>query len=326
MNNHVATRESIDTPDGETTGLVLQDTYRLGPCIGRGGMGEVYEATHVRLPGRVAIKMLRPHLRTDEDARRRFCREAAIMSTLRHPHIIQIFDYNTSLDGAPYFAMEYLEGVDLQTRLAHARALPLPALVRIVEAVASALGAAHALGIVHRDLKPANIFLTRGEGRDDDFVKVLDFGISKSAGSSPSLCRALEIMGTPAFMSPEQALGRVDQIDARTDQFALAAITYAMLTGRAPFVGENPASLLYQVVHEQPPPVSDFVAWPAAEIQSVLDRALAKRREDRFDSVVEFGWALRLAAHSVIRGHARPTLAPKAPSPGARAAVDAQAL
>ncbi len=306
MNTSAATHESIDSPHDEATGLVLQDTYTLGPCIGRGGMGEVYEATHVRLPGLVAIKILRSHLRADEDARRRFCREAAIMSALRHPHIIQIFDYNTSLDGLPYFAMEYLEGVDLQTRLTDAGALPLPALVRIVEAVASALGAAHALGIVHRDLKPANIFLVRGEGRDDDFVKVLDFGLSEAAGSSPSLSRASEMMGTPAFMSPEQALGRVDQIDARTDQFALAAITYAMLTGRAPFVGENAASLLYQVVHEQPLPVSDFVPWPATEIQSVLDRALAKRQEDRFDSVVEFGWALRVAAHSVIRGHARP--------------------
>ena len=107
--------------------------------------------------------------------------------------------------------MEYLEGVDLQTRLTDAGALPLPALVRIVEAVASALGAAHALGIVHRDLKPANIFLVRGEGRDNDFVKVLDFGLSDAAGSSPSLSRASEMMGTPAFMSPEQALGRVDQ-------------------------------------------------------------------------------------------------------------------
>jgi len=312
MNTSAATHESIDSPDEEatgSTGLLLQDTYTLGPCIGRGGMGEVYEATHVRLPGLVAIKILRSHLRADEDARRRFCREAAIMSALRHPHIIQIFDYNTSLDGLPYFAMEHLDGVDLQTRLTDAGALPLPALVRIVEAVASALGAAHALGIVHRDLKPANIFLVRGEGRDDDFVKVLDFGLSEAAGSSPSLSRASEMMGTPAFMSPEQALGRVDQIDARTDQFALAAITYAMLTGRAPFVGENPASLLYQVVHEQPRPVSDFVPWPANEIQSVLDRGLAKRQEDRFDSVVEFGWALRVAAHSVIRGHARPARA-----------------
>jgi serine/threonine protein kinase len=293
------------------TGLVLQDTYTLGECIGRGGMGEVYEATHTRLPGRFAIKVLRSHLLANEDAFRRFCREAEIMSALRHPHIVQIFDFNTSLDGLPYFVMEFLDGVDLQTRLVQSGALPLPAAVRIVEAVASALGAAHALGIVHRDLKPANIFLMRGKGREDDFVKVLDFGISKAAGSSPSLSGASEVMGTPEFMSPEQALGRVDQVDARTDQFALAAIAYAMLTGHEPFVGGDPSSLLYQVVHEQPPPVSDFVPWPATEIQSVLDRALAKPPEDRFDGILKFGWALRLAAHSVTRGHERAAVTPR---------------
>jgi serine/threonine protein kinase len=305
---------SIDTRAhgvAAATGLVLQDTYTLGECIGRGGMGEVYEATHTRLPGRFAIKVLRSHLLANEDAFRRFCREAEIMSALRHPHIVQIFDFNTSLDGLPYFVMEFLDGVDLQTRLVQSGALPLPAAVRIVEAVASALGAAHALGIVHRDLKPANIFLMRGKGREDDFVKVLDFGISKAAGSSPSLSGASEVMGTPEFMSPEQALGRVDQVDARTDQFALAAIAYAMLTGHEPFVGGDPSSLLYQVVHEQPPPVSDFVPWPATEIQSVLDRALAKRPEDRFDGILKFGWALRLAAHSVTRGHERAAVTPR---------------
>jgi serine/threonine protein kinase len=281
-------------------------------------MGEVYEATHTRLPGRFAVKVLRSHLLKNEEACRRFCREAEIMTALRHPHIIQIFDFNTSLDGLPYFAMELLEGVDLQTRLVQSGALPLPAAVRIVEAVASALGAAHALGIVHRDLKPANIFLMRGEGRDDDFVKVLDFGISKAAGSSPTLSRPSEVMGTPEFMSPEQALGRVDQVDARTDQFALAAIAYAMLTGHEPFVGGDPASLLYQVVHEQPPPVSDFVPWPATGIQSVLDRAMAKRPEDRFDGILKFAWALRVAAHSVTRGHQRPVIRPEARAPDPR--------
>jgi len=305
---------SIDTRGDRAagaTGLVLQDTYTLGECIGQGGMGDVYEAAHSRLPARFAVKILRSHLRTNAEAFRRFCREAEIMSALRHPHIIEIFDFNTSLDGLPYFVMEFLDGVDLHARLAQSGALPLPAAVRIVEAVASALGAAHALGVVHRDLKPANIFLMRGEGRDADFVKVLDFGISKAFGSSPTLSRAAEVMGTPQFMSPEQALGRVDQIDARTDQFALAAIAYAMLTGHEPFVGDNPASVLYQVVHEQPRPVSDFVPWPAAEIQSVLDRALAKRPEDRFDGILKFAWALRVAAHTVIRGHERPAVAPR---------------
>jgi eukaryotic-like serine/threonine-protein kinase len=257
------------------TGLVLQDTYTLGERIGQGGMGEVYEATHARLPGRYAVKVLRSNLLTNEDASRRFCREAEIMSALRHPHIVQIFDFNTSRVGLPYFVMEYLEGVDLRTRLADSGALPLPALVRIVDAVASALGAAHALGIVSGNLKPANIFLIRAEGQDD-FVKVLDVGMPQAAGSDP-----------------------------RTDQFALAAITYAMLTGREPFVGDD---------HQQPPPISAFVPWHATEVQSVLDRALAKRQQDRFESVVKFAWALRVAAHSVIRGHARAAV-PRSPLP-----------
>jgi serine/threonine protein kinase len=251
------------------------------------------------------VKILRSHLLLDEDEFRRFCRETEIMSTLRHPHVVHIFDVDTSPDGLRYFVMEHLDGVDLQTRLANRAALPLPALVRIVDAVASALTAAHARGIVHRDLKPANIFLLRGQGQDDDFVKVLDFGISKVAGASSR---------TPEFMSPEQACGLLDRIDARTDQFALAAITYAMLTGRPPFVGDDPAALLSQVVHAPPPPLADFVLWDAAEIQSVLDRALAKRQEDRFDSVMKFAWALRVAAHSVLRGHPRTAVMPRAPS------------
>jgi serine/threonine-protein kinase len=306
VNNSAAPQESQESIDSKgndivgSTGLVLQDTYTLGPCIGQGGMGEVYEATHVRLPGRMAVKILRQHLLTNQDAFARFCREAEIMSSLRHPHIIQIFDFNTSLDGLPYFVMEYLDGVDLETRLADSGPLALAAVVRIVDAVASALGAAHALGIVHRDLKPANIFLTRGEGQDHDFVKVIDFGISTSPRSVPRLSRVSEVMGTPEFMAPEQALG-LGQIDARTDQFALASITYAMLTGRGPFVGNHPASLLYQVVHEQQPLLAGFLPWDATEIQAVMDRALAKRQEDRFDSIVDFAGAFATAARSVIR-------------------------
>jgi serine/threonine protein kinase len=293
-----------------STGIVLHDTYTLGPLIGQGGMGEVYEAAHVRLPGRFAVKILRPDLLTNQAAVARFCREAEIMSELRHPHIIQIFDFNTSTEGLPYFVMEYLDGVDLETRLIKTGALPLVAVVRIVDAVASALGAAHAMGVVHRDLKPANIFLIRGEGQDDDFVKVIDFGISKTASPGPRLSQASEVIGTPAFMGPEQALGLVAQIDPRTDQFALAAITYLMLTGREPFVGNDAVSLLYQVVHEQPLPVSRFVAWDTTEIQLVLDRALAKRQEDRFDTIVAFAQALGTAAESLMGQATPPAVVP----------------
>jgi serine/threonine protein kinase len=303
MVDSLARREPIE-PRGDgpawATGMVLQDTYTLGARIGQGGMGEVYEAAHIRLPGRFAVKILRPALLNDREAFKRFSREAEIMSTLRHPHIVQIFDFNTSRDGLPYFVMEYLEGVDLETRLVHTQTLPLDAAVRIVDAAASALSAAHALGIVHRDLKPANIFLLRGDGTDRDFVKVLDFGISRIMASGPRLSRESVLMGTPAFMAPEQALGLTNQIDGRTDQFALAAITYAMLTGRAPFLGDDPVSLLYQVVHEQPPPLSGFLSWDTTGIQAVLDRALAKRHEDRFEGIVAFASALGAAAESLI--------------------------
>lgn len=303
------TIDSLGDGVGGSTGLVLQDTYTLGALIGKGGMGEVYEATHMRLPGLVAVKVLRPHLLRNEDAFARFCREAEIMSTFRHPHIVQIFDFNTAVDGLPYFVMERLEGVDLATRLVESGALPLKAVLSIVDAVASALDAAHAMGVVHRDLKPANIFLMRGRGQEGDFVKVLDFGISTTTRGGPRSSTGSDVMGTPEFMAPEQALGLV--IDARTDQFALAAITYAMLTGSEPFVGDDLASVLYQVVHEQPLPLSHFLSGDTGELQTVLDRALVKRQHRRFASIGEFAAALRAAAHCRIRSSMHGTLVPR---------------
>jgi serine/threonine-protein kinase len=321
LNATAARPESLDPRRGfaaGATGSVLHDTYTLGPRIGQGGMGEVYEASHVRLPGRFAVKILRPDLLTNREAIARFCREAEIMSELRHPHIIQIFDFNTSVDGQPYFVMEYLDGMDLETRLTACGSLPLAAVVRIVEAVASALGAAHAMGVVHRDLKPANIFLLRGEGQDDDFVKVIDFGISKIAGSGPRLSKATELMGTPAFMGPEQAMvGLAGQIDPRTDQFALAGITHLMLTGCAPFAGDDPVSVLYQVVHESPPAIAGFLSWDTTGIQSVLDRGLAKRAEDRFDSIGAFASALADAAAAVLGQTPPPAVVPAVAAPPA---------
>jgi serine/threonine protein kinase len=281
-------------------------------------MGDVYEAAHVRLPGRFAVKILRPDLLANQEALKHFCREAEIMSELRHPHIIQIFDFNTTSDGLPYFVMEYLDGVDLQTRLTRDGALPLLALVRIVDAIASALGAAHAMGVVHRDLKPANIFLIRGEREDDDFVKVIDFGISKISSGRPGDSMPSGIMGTPAFMAPEQALRMEAQVDPRSDQFALAEITYLMLTGREPFVGNDPAAVLHQVVHAQPPTLSHFLSWDVSQIQAVLDRGMAKRPEDRFESVGAFASALSSAADALI-GHPAPPALIGHPAPPALA-------
>ena len=216
-------------------------------------MGEVFEATHARLPGRYAVKILRPELLGNREAFARFCREAEVMSELRHPNVVQIYDFNTTPDGRPYFVMEHLEGRDLEARLTQSGPMPLPAAVRVVDAVASALATAHAHGIVHRDLKPANIFLVAIDGQIDELVKVLDFGISKIRSAGTLLSSPTDMIGSPAYMSPEQARGASDEIDGRSDQFALGAITYRMLTGFEPFQGDDIASLLYQVVHEEAP-------------------------------------------------------------------------
>jgi serine/threonine protein kinase len=299
--SNAQTESRRDEPVG-SVGLVLQDTYTLRTCIGEGGMGEVYEASHVRLPGKFAVKILRPTLLSNPDAVARFCREAEIMSALRHPHIVQICDFNTAADGRPYFVMEYLDGADLETCLGASPSTSLADVVNVVEGVASALGAAHALGVVHRDLKPANIFLIRSEGGEADFVKVIDFGISKTMRLGPRLSRASLVMGTPAFMSPEQALGLTDQIDGRTDQFALAGIAFLMLTGREPFRGDDPTAQMYQVVHEEPPRLSELLAWDTTRLQSVLDRAFAKNPTDRFPSVGHFAAAF-VAAADVSAAH-----------------------
>ena len=207
-------------------GHLLGGTYRLEREIGRGGMGEVYLATHARLPGRYAVKLLLPELAENREAFTRFCREAEIMSELRHPNIVQIFDFNIAPDGRPYFVMEYLEGRDLEARLASGP-LPLAAVVRIVNAVASALAAAHAHGVVHRDLKPSNIFLATINGQTDELVKVLDFGISKIRSAPQHIVSSTNMLGTPPYMAPEQVRGHVDAVDGRTDQFALGVIVTA---------------------------------------------------------------------------------------------------
>src|SRR5262245_1693853 len=201
---------------GELVGRVLNGTYRIVRPLARGGMGAIYAAEHARLPGkRYAVKMLHPALATDEEVFQRFQREAEIASQLGHEHIVDVLDFQVTLEGEAFMVMEYLAGEDLAARIARG-ALPLRDVVPIVTQVASALGAAHAAGIVHRDLKPQNIFLIERGGRHD-FVKVVDFGISKMRDRSSLITADQAVMGTPFYMSPEQAMGQVRDVDARTD-------------------------------------------------------------------------------------------------------------
>jgi serine/threonine protein kinase len=275
-------------------GTVLEGMYRIVGLVGEGGMGAVYEAMHLRLQKRVAVKVMARELAANADALSRFHREAMVTSALGHPHIVQVFDFSTTPTGEPFLVMEFLEGEDLEHRLRRVGRLSPPDTVHVVKQVASALAATHAKEIVHRDLKPANIYLLEVAG-ETDFVKVLDFGISKVRAATTKLTKASMIMGTPNYMSPEQALGRVDEIDERSDQWALACIAWECLAGQCPFVGENVPSILFQVVHESPPALASQLAGLPADVEEVLRCALAKDKSQRFDSVAAFSSALESA-------------------------------
>jgi serine/threonine-protein kinase len=275
-------------------GTVFEGVYRIEGLLGEGGMGAVYVATHLRLDKRVAVKVMARELASTTDALARFHREAVVTGGLGHPHIVQVFDFSTTPTGEPFLVMEFLEGEDLDHRLRRVGRIPAAQVFHIVKQVASALAATHAKTIVHRDLKPANIYLLAVAG-ETDFVKVLDFGISKVRAAATKLTQATSVMGTPNYMSPEQAMGRVDEIDERTDQWALACIAWECLSGAGPFVGENVPSILFQVVHEPPQALVPKVAGLCPQVEEVLLRALAKNKNDRFASVNDFALALEAA-------------------------------
>jgi serine/threonine-protein kinase len=290
-----------DTPGPRTLaiGAVLQDTYRILRPLAEGGCGEVFLAAHTRLPGRFAVKMLHRSLAQDAEAMSRFRQEAEITSTLRHPHIVQVFDFNVTETGFPYLVMELLQGQLLSQRLAAAGALDPPTAIKIVEQISYALHAAHVRGIVHRDLKPDNIMLLNGDGVTD-FVKVMDFGISK-ASWRPRLTDRAHVAGTPQYMAPEQALGLREAIDHRTDQFSLAAIAYNLLTGQETFHGDDPIAVVYQVVHVDPTRPSALVPALGAEVDAVIMRALSKEPAGRYPDVLAFAAALRAAIDAPVK-------------------------
>jgi serine/threonine protein kinase len=282
--------------DAALVGTILQESYRLTRLIGAGGMGAVYEGVQLRLNKRVAVKLMTRELAANQEALARFRREAEVTSHLGHPHIVNVFDFGTSPSGASYLVMEFLEGEDLDHRLRRTGRQSLSSTIHIVKQVASALAATHAKGVVHRDLKPANLFVLEVEG-ETDFVKVVDFGISKVRAATTKLTGASAVMGTPNYMSPEQARGQIDDIDHRTDQWSLACIAYEMLTGRGPFVGESAASLLYQVIHEEPPPLALKAPGLPPSIEKTIRRGLSKDMNDRYPSITAFSRALELAGN-----------------------------
>jgi len=298
----------------QMVGRVLGGTFRVERVLGHGGMGAVFEASHTRLHSRFAVKMLYPFVAAHANVVQRFQREALMTSELGHPNIVQVIDFNHTEDGAPYIVMELLHGADLETALRQER-FDLPRCVAICRQVASALQAAHQRGVIHRDLKPQNIFRCHAADQPE-VAKVMDFGISKVLGATTALTAGVSTMGTPGFMSPEQAEGRSAEVDVRSDIFSLGAILYTMLAGQQPFPGDSLPAVLYNLVNTDPRPLTEHRPDVPASLVQVVNRALAKRREDRYQSAEALlhamDQALRAPAAAVVEP---PVVVPAPPAP-----------
>ncbi len=273
-------------------------SYELGVIIGRGGMGEIYAATHVETGEPAAVKLLqRTVLQTDANPIERFEREAKLVASLESPHVVKVFEIGGALSPLPYLAMEHLVGHDLAFHLRERRRLKPAQVVDMVKQVAAGLMVTRERDIVHRDLKPQNLFRVEPEG----VWKILDFGVSKLAGEVGTLTGG-NLVGTPAYMAPEQATGD-GTLDHRVDVYALAVIAYRCLTGRPAFTGKDLPRLIHGVVHSLPPRPSEVTALPDA-VDVVLRVGLAKDADDRFDTAQKFANALAQA----VRGKATTTL------------------
>jgi serine/threonine-protein kinase len=279
---------------GMQSGAVLADRYRIERLISRGGMGAVFEATQLGLDRAVAIKLLLPALSRDEKMQERFRREARSAASLRHPNIIQIYDYGISEHG-PYIVMELVRGQSLRHMLSQG-SLAIELAVDLMEQTCSALAAAHTAKIIHRDLKPDNILVEEQSG-EQLIVKVLDFGIAKmreaQAEEAETNLTGANIIGSPAYMSPEQSLGA--ELDARSDVYSLGVVLYEMLTGSTPFGKAPPATMLMHQVSTPPPRMAELRSDISDEIESVVMKALAKNPDSRFASATELAEALRVA-------------------------------
>ncbi len=263
-------------------------SYKLGAVLGRGGMGEVYEATHVATGDVAAVKMLLPEVLALPHYVRRFLREVRVASSLDSPHIVRVLEVGAESAPLPYLAMERLHGEDLAQLLRREGRLEPAAVVELVRQVARGLAVAAEAGIVHRDLKPQNLFLVAG---DAPLWKILDFGVSKLLEGEGLLTDG-EAVGTPVYMAPEQARGGV--VDTRADLYALGAIAYRALTGHQPFKGGAAAEILLAVASTMPQRPSSLAALPR-EVDAVLAIAMAKATADRFASAAELADALEAA-------------------------------
>jgi serine/threonine protein kinase len=293
---------------GVRVGDVLAGKYRVDGILGAGGMGVVVAAHHLQLDERVALKFLLPEASLNEEAMTRFAREAKAAVKIKSEHVARVIDVGTLETGAPYIVMEFLEGRDLAAWIHEKGPLRIDQAVEFLLQACEAIAEAHSLGIVHRDLKPANLFVVR---RNDgvESVKVLDFGISKFAGSAAqgemAGTRTSVVMGSPYYMSPEQMRSAKD-VDPTSDIWALGIILYELLSGQTPFVADTFPEICIKVATEPPPPLRQVRPDVPAGLQAVVARCLEKERRDRYQDVADFAFALqefapRRAAASIER-------------------------
>lgn len=274
---------------------ILADRYEIIDVIGEGGMGVVYKARHVLMKRVVAIKMLHESLIANEVTRKRFEQEAQAISALNHPNILTVYDFGITQDNKPYLVVEFLEGTNLSDLLESETYLPEQRALHIFGQACSGLAHAHDKGIIHRDIKPSNFMLIK-MGTDEDFVKIVDFGIAKLVQEGQKetigLTSTGEIFGSPLYMSPEQCCGK--PVDARSDVYSLGCVMYCTLTGRSPFAAENVPECLYKHVHQQP--VAFAEANPeislSPTLEAVVFKAMEKEAENRYPSMNDFAQAL----------------------------------
>jgi len=289
-----------DSGENEMLGRTLAGRYQVEGVLGRGTMGVVYSCRHLVLDRSVAIKILKPDLAQEEEVLQRFMIEAKAASSIGSKHIVSVLDFGRLADGSSYLVMEQLRGQTLGDLLAASPLLPSEIVLSIALQIAEGLEAAHAVGVVHRDLKPDNVFLTETKP-DEYFVTILDFGIAKVQASQNKLTQQGTLVGTPHYMSPEQATA--GSADHRSDIYSLGVILFEMATGDVPFDGETPVSVLTQHVHEKPPDLKSVLPQGRVlppGVAELIRKCLAKHPDRRSQSMGD----LRADLNTVISGSA----------------------